>query len=369
MKIEEMPRASEGDTVELEGTVFRLKEPNSNEFEDGIVWGQFVVIKDDTGEQGCWLKLSGKEDRVSKGTSISIKGKLGKEYTTSRGKKARSINNCDFEVVGKMQAPAQSSTQPSTQSSSSGTGNGTKDNYWEKKFEWEVKKDKRVQYLIVRQCAVKAVTELAVSDINYVKNKKEYFGFADEIIDYIYKKPTDEEKKEEVKEEKKERIKKAREVVGKTEFKPASTKQKNIIYGYKDKDGYHKGIIDSRYIETHEIKEIGDPKKLSVEKASEWIEFWWGEEGNPDDIGARKQREKDNPRDENGKPVGALVKGDKTSVSKDVLVDEIYALRRENRLNDDEKFKEVMGYDPKIENLTEKDCLKVKDLLTRYIPF
>ena len=67
--------------------------------------------------------------------------------------------------------------------------------------------------------------------------------------------------------------------------------------------------------------------------------------------------------------MGALVKGDKTSVAKDILVDEIYALRRENRLNDDEKFTEVMGYNPKIEELTEKECLKLKDLLKNYVPF
>lgn len=376
MKVEEMPRASEGDTIELEGKVFRLKEPNSNDFDGEVVWGQFVVLKDDTGEQGCWLKLDSKEDNVTKGTQISIKGKLGKEYTTSRGKKARSINNCEFEVVGKVQEPAQSSV-------SSGNGNGTKDNYWEKKFDWEVKKDKRVQFLIVRQCAIKCATELAVAKIakgnkgDSLKDKT-YFECADRIVDWVYKKELTSEDiteefggtKEEIEEEnKEERTEKAEEIVGKTRFKPASTKQKNVIFGYTDKEGYHKGHIDSRYIETEEIKKLGAPKKLSLEKANEWIDFWWGEQGNPEDIGARKQREIDNPRDENGVPINALVKGDKTSVAKDVLVDAIYALRRENRLNDDEKFKEVMGYNPKIEELTEAECIKVKALLKNYVPF
>ena len=87
MKVEEVKsRASEGDIIELEGKVFRLKEPNSNDFEGEIVWSQFVVVKDDTDEIGCWLKLGSKEDKVAKGTSIKIKGKLGKEYKTSRGK-------------------------------------------------------------------------------------------------------------------------------------------------------------------------------------------------------------------------------------------------------------------------------------------
>ncbi len=381
MKVEEMPRASEGDTIELEGKVSHAQKPNEGQYG----WSQFIGVKDDTGEQNCWIKLEGEEDKVTKGTSIAIKGKLGAEYKDNKTKEmVRSINNCEFEVVGKMQETAQSSAK-----SSSGNGSGTKDNYWEKKFKYEVGRDPIVQLVIVRQCAVKAVTELAkvTPSKNFlikVHTEKDFFEFAIKIEKHIFRdlvlkesvltfggKITGVEKNGTPKvETKEEKIEKAEEIVGETRFKPASTKQKNIIFGYKDKAGnYHKGHIDSRYIETDEIKKIGDPKKLSVEKASEWIEFWWGEEGDPDDIGARKQREKDNPRDENGKLVGALVKGDKTSVAKDILVDEIYALRRENRLNDDEKFTEVMGYNPKIEELTEKECLKLKDLLKNYVPF
>ena len=384
MKIEELSRASEGDILELEGKVFRLKEPNSNDFDGEIVWGQFVVLKDDSGEQGCWLKLDSKEGFVTKGMTISIKGKLGKEYTTSRGKKARSINNCDFDIV---QDPAQSSTESSTQPTATTSARpvSDRDNYWEKKFEW----DKLVHFSIIRQCSIKAVTELAKippSKISIkVHTEKDFFIFADKIQDYIRKKITSEDIIKEFGGEiigtskdgtpkvetgtKEERTKKAEGIVGETRFKPASTKQKNIIFGYKDKEGFHKGIIDSRYIETEEIKKIGDPKKMSVESASEWIEFWWGEQGNPEDIGARKQREIDNPRDKNGKPVNALVKGDKTSIAKEVLVDDIYTLRREHRLNDDEKFEKETGCNPKIEELTEAELTKLKSILKRYIPF
>ena len=377
MKIEEMPRASEGDTIELEGKVFRLKEPNSNDFDGEIVWGQFVVLKDESGEQGCWLKLGSQEDKVTKGMQISINGKLGKEYTTSRGKKARSINNCDFEVIGKMQAPALSSTPQSS--------NGTKDNYWEKKFKYEVGRDPIVQLVIIRQCAIKAVTELAkvTPSKNFtikVHTEKDFFEFAIKIEKHIFRnlilkesvltfggKITSKNGTSKV-ETKEEKIEKAEEIVGGTRFKPASTKQKNIIFGYKDKDKWHKGIIESRYIETPEIKEIGDPKKLSVEEAGEWITFWWGEEGNPEDIGARKQRELDNPRDDKGNPLNALVKGDETSLTKDILIDEVNALRRENRLNDDEKFQKEMGYNPATEELTEEELKKLKELLKHYHP-
>ena len=361
-----MPRASEGDVIELEGKIFKALKPNEGEYG----WSQFVVLKDSTGDQGCWLNLEAEDEKVAKGSSIKLKGKVGKEYKNSQGKMTRSLNNCDFETDEK------ETTSTSVQSSGD-----AKEDYWAKKFEW----DKKVQFIIVRECAIKAVTELAKVDpknftIN-VNTEHDYFRFANKIVDYIYSEYTKRALRGEITGTsengtpevetgtKKERIKKAEEAVGETRFRPASTKQKKIIFGYKDKEGYHKGMIDSRYIETHEIKKIGDPKKLSVEKASEWIEFWWGEEGNPDDIGARKQREIDNPRDENGKLVNALVKGDKTSLTKDILVDEIYALRRENRLNDDEKFKKEVGYNPKIEELTEAELTKLKNILKRYVPF
>jgi len=346
MEIKEMPRASEGDIVELEGKVFRLKAPNSNDFDGEIVWSQFVVLKDATGEQGCWLKIGSKENKVTKGTSIKIKGKVGKEYTTSRGKKARSINNCDFEVIGKVQAPAQSS--------SSGNGDD-RDNYWEKKFEW----DKKVQALIIRECAIKSVTELAKippskSFLIKVHTEKDFFEFADKIETHIRK------KRETVKEE---RTKKAEEIVGETRFRPASTAQKNKIFGYRDKEGWKKGMIESRFITKEEIREIGSPDKLSVESASEWLGMWWG---IGDDIGERARREIV-ARDK-GELEEPLIKGDKTSLVKDILVDEIYALRRENFLNDDVKFKKEIGYNPKIEKLTEEELSKLKEILKHYNP-
>ena len=362
MEIKEMPRASEGDIVELEGKVFRLKAPNSNDFDGEIVWSQFVVLKDATGEQGCWLKIGSKENKVTKGTSIKIKGKVGKEYTTSRGKKARSINNCDFEVIGKVQAPAQSS--------SSGNGDD-RDNYWEKKFEW----DKKVQALIIRECAIKSVTELAKippskSFLIKVHTEKDFFEFADKIETHIRKKH--ETIKESESNTKKERIKKAEEAVGDTRFRPASTEQKKYIYGYRNNnDKWCKGIIESRYITKPEIREIGDPKKLSLEDATEWLLWWWGPDKKS---GERKKREIENPRDTEGNLISelegreTLIKGDKTSLVKDILVDEIYALRRENFLNDNEKFGNEIGYNPIIEELSEKELTKLKEILKHYNP-
>ena len=378
IKIEEMVRATEDDQVELEGKVFRANDPNEGEYG----WSQFIVVKDDTAEQGCWLKLDGEEDKVSKGSTISLKGKVGKEYTDKRGKKARSVNNCEFSV--------KSSDTKDIQETE--TTNGTKDNYWEKKFKYEVQRDPKIQLFIVRQCAIKAATELATSLSKSfpIKTEKEYFDCADKIEAHIYRDlmidesvailggeiiGTQEDGTPNV-ETKEARIEKARETVkniqenesGETRFRPASTLQKNKIFGYRDEKGWHKGIIESRYIEKDEIRKIGDPKKLSVEKANEWMIFWWGDITDQDDIGARKQREIDNPRDENGKPINALVKGDKTSLTKDVLIDKVNALRRENFLVDDEKFKKEMGYNPNLVELTEAELTKLKEILEHYNP-
>ena len=119
MKINEMNRASEGDIIELEGKVSHAQKPNEGQYG----WNQFIGVKDETGEQNCWIRLNAEEDKVTKGTPIKIKGKLGREYPDKKTKEmVKSINNCEFEVIGKVQAPAQS-TEVSTQS------NGTKDKY------------------------------------------------------------------------------------------------------------------------------------------------------------------------------------------------------------------------------------------------
>ena len=362
IEIKEMPRASEGDTIEIEGKVLRALKPNEGEYG----WSQFVVLKDETGEQGVWLSLDSEEDKVSKGTSLKVKGKVSKPYKDSKGKMQRSLNNCTFEGDTKKGSSSENSTG----------GNGYKDDYWTKKLELDIKRvewDKKVQFIIVRECAIKAVTELAKITPNKtflikVHTEKDFFEFADKIVAHIYK-PSREAPV--VKTGKEERIEEAREAVGETEFRPASTLQKNKIYGYRDEKGWHKGMIESRYITKAEIREIGSPDKLSVEEASEWLGMWWGV---GEDIGERAKREIANPRNENGTPLSGLsgpeplIKGNETSLVKEVLIDDINAWRRENFLIDDVRFKKELGYDPNLEKLSEKDLLKLKELTKHYHP-
>ncbi len=166
MKINEMPRATEGDTIELEGTVSFAQKPNEGQYG----WSQFIGVKDDTGEQRCWIRLEGEEDKVTKGTSIKIKGKLGDEYKDRKsGDMVRSINNCDFEV-GKMQEPAQSS-EKSVQSTQ---GNGkVDDKVWREK-------DLRM----ARESALKNITQFVVAKIIKLDHR---FKYAQEDVDFIYK--------------------------------------------------------------------------------------------------------------------------------------------------------------------------------------
>jgi len=173
-------------------------------------------------------------------------------------------------------------------------------------------------------------------------------------------------------ETKEERIEKARETVKsiqkkdseETRFRPASTLQKKKIYGYRDEEGWHKGIIESRYITKAEIREIGSPDKLSVEVASDWLGLWWGV---GDEVGERAKRELDAQNKKDSK-IETRVEGDKSSLAKDILVDEVNALRRENFLIDDERFEKEMGYNPTLEELTEKELTKLKEILQHYHP-
>ncbi|MBA7564149.1 hypothetical protein ES708_05811 [subsurface metagenome] len=337
IEIKEMPRASEGDSIEIEGNVIRALKPNEGEYG----WSQFIVVKDSTGEQGAWLKLDSEGDKVTKGSPIKVKGKVSKEYKDNKGVMKRSLNNCTFEgeqkAIGKTQVDGRSDMT---------------------KEDWEAK-----ELRMIKMNTLNRATDLLCADKIELEDTIKY---ADRFTLHVYSNMPGSKVKTETKEG---RIKKADEVVGETRFKPASTLQKDKIFGYRDNIGWHKGMIESRFITKEEIRKIGSPEKLSVEKASEWLSWWWGAD---EEVGERGKREieaqDDSPIEKNLRKEEPIIKGDKTSVAKDILVDEVHALRRENFLSDDEKFKEEMGYDPKLEELSEKDLIKLKEILQHYHP-
>lgn len=372
IKIKDMEKAKEGDSgIELEGKVIKTLTPREGEYG----WSQFVVLNDSTGEIGCWLKLDSEKDNVSKGSSLKVKGTVSKEYKDDKGKMKRSLNNCTFEGDKK----AVVSTQD----------NGDKGDYWSKKleldierFEWDKKRDLHNQMIIARECAFKAATELVCAENVEGATFEKIFTLSDKIKNHYFKDSKEITSEDIVKEfggtTKEERIEKAREAVGETEFRPATTLQKNKIFGYRDAKGWHKGMIESRFITKEEIRKIGSPEKLSIEKASEWLSFWWGV---GDEIGERAKREieaqgqEEEPREVVDTTIKkslqkneSILKGKETSVTKDILIDEVAALRRENFLNDDEKFEKEMGYNPHLEELSEKDLIMLKEILKHWHP-
>ena len=343
LTIGEMTRATEGDIIELEGKVIRVLKPNKGEYG----WSQFIVIKDETGEQGAWLKLDSEGDGVSKGASLKIKGKVSKEYKDDKGVIKRSLNNCTFEGNEKGVL------------STKGNGDMTKE-------DWEAK-----ELRMIKMNTLNRATDLVCADKIKIEDTLKY---ADRFTLHVYSEMPKPILRTENKEE---RIEKAREVVAKAEFNPATQPQKNKIFGYRDKEGWHKGIIESRFITKEEIREIGSPEKLSLKKASELLSWWWGID---EEVGERAKREieargqEEEPREvvdtfrKSLSEKESIIKGNKTSVAKDVLVDEIYALRRENFLSDDDKFEKELGYNPILEDLSEKDLLLLKEILLHWHP-
>jgi len=352
MKIKQVKELDDGVSgITIEGRIIKTpKPPGDSEYG----WSQMIILKDDTGEIGSWINIESAEDAYKVGQYIKVQGKVSK-YVKGN-KPGVSLNNGKVieEIVKDENVSQEKPTQKTTQNT--------------EKVDDKVWRDKDLR--MARESALKNTTEFVVN--NKIK-LEDRFKYAQEDVDFIYKDMITSEDitkefggtaKEEPK-TKKERIEKAKEIAGKTEFKPASTLQKNRIFGYRDKEGWHKGMIESRYIEKEEIRKIGSPEKLSVEKASDWLGWWWGvgkEEGE------RKKREREHPRNENGTLVGSLVKGDKTSLAKDILIDDINALRRENFLIDDVKFEKEMGYNPHLENLTEEELSKLKGVLEHYNP-
>ena len=101
----------------------------------------------------------------------------------------------------------------------------------------------------------------------------------------------------------------------KPDFKPASDKQKDYIYGTSTS----KGIIESHLITKEEVKRIGLVEDLDIEKASKILVWWWGDKVK-NIIGEREKREK-NPK-----------VGDSDLERRGVLMQEVLDLMKDNHI-------------------------------------
>lgn len=223
MKAIEIPDLEKGKQAEIKGQVTYSMEPRQY----GKAISQFVVVQDETGKIGCNISLGSKEEKLENGnnvhiegvvdkyhdkknpnpdgtfpTATSIKGRVMEHYTKAEefpyganvatGYKDSTMTDgeaTEFEGV-KKPLPAKSEHKPVELRNKVVQKVYTNNDYWKDKFLLDVERQemqKENNKLIVRECAIKAATELAVVKALDIENADQYFYFADQIVDYINK--------------------------------------------------------------------------------------------------------------------------------------------------------------------------------------
>ena len=142
------------------------------------------------------------------------------------------------------------------------------------------------------------------------------------------------------------------EEVKPADFKPASDKQKDYIYGTSTS----KGIIESHLITKEEVKRIGLVEDLDIEKASKILAWWWGDKAK-NIIGEREKREK-NPK-----------VGDSDFERRGILMKKVLDLMKENHIKPAEAKKMYKKYQKdEIIKLAFEELEELKALLENYVP-
>ena len=390
MKIVDVKKLDDGvNGITIEGKI--IKTPG-NPRDSQYGWSQMVVLKDDTGEMSSWINIESAEDAYKVGQYIKVQGKVSK-YVKG-GKPGISLNNGkvideiirrgdgeeyeeekDKEESVKIKDVSQEKQKPMEKTGEKPMEKEyTNNDYWHDKTLREIENNK----CIVRECAIKASTELMVA--KYINEEADFFELADKIVDYIYDKKitseaitkelggtAEEEKpkenpylpegyKEEV--EKAQRIAKAQEIANPN---MATKPQKDMV----------EKIIKSRYITEKEVKNIGDLNTLTKVNANKYISYWFGNDGT---MGERDKRELEAQEKEGSpfitekEPIEKVDKNDDSSLSKDLLIEKINKLRKENALEDDAKFTKELGCNAKFNLWTEKELTKLKERLEIYKP-
>lgn len=372
MKIEEVKKLDDGVSgITTEGEI--IKAPNKPR-ESQYGWSQFIVLKDDTAEVGSNINIENAEEAYKIGQYIKIKGKIS--HYKSRGKPCLSINgNVIDEIVQVEKVSQEKPVESEKKSEEEPVEKQEKDmnKVWEEK-------DLR----IARECAIKAVTELS---INGRLIDSDYFGFANTIVDYIYNglKITSEaitkefggtvveEKPEEG--EKEQKIAQAKELVRNPHLAEpvddtmATVKQKKLIYGYIDADGKKiKGMLDSQYIKKGEVKNIGKAQDLTKANAIKYYDYWYGEDGERNKRELEAKEKEGSPFATKREPIEKRDPKDDTSLTKDLLIEEINKLRKAKHLEDDEKFSEAFECNANFELWTEKELNSLKEKLEMWKP-
>ena len=369
-----MSRTKTGDAgIEIEGTVHKALNPREGKYG----WTQFIVLKDATGEQGCNIGLEEAGDAVVVGENLIVKGTV-KDYVNSKGKPAKSLNGGIVDRVKPVNEVAQA--KPKTQNVQN---NYTNNDYWKDKFQLD--KERNVFFkinngLIVRECALKAVTEMVAGSNPFgIKDKKEFFAFANECVEYIYLSHpggiTDEDITRELggaivkRDRLQESIEKAKEAQKESRESPTQ-KQLDQIYGYINDQGEEiNGIVDSKYMDKILLEKIGKAADMTKQKAIQIWDYWYG---NEEGLGEREKRqmisEGKNIIDAKHEPLVEKNPETGTSLAKDIFLDTIAELRKKLYLTDDEKFTKELGFNTNFSKWTEKELEKLAKKLKEYLP-
>ena len=414
MKIVDVKKLDDGvNGITIEGKI--IKTPG-NPRDSQYGWSQMVVLKDDTGEMSSWINIESAEDAYKVGQYIKVQGKVSK-YVKG-GKPGISLNNGkvideiirrgdgeeyeeekDKEESVKIKDVSQEKQKPMEKTGEKPMEKEyTNNDYWHDKTLREIENNK----CIVRECAIKASTELMVA--KYINEEADFFELADKIVDYIYdKKITSEAITKEfggtleplqkvfdklpesyqkqlgaVEKDKEQKIAKARELVRNPHLSEpvddtmATVKQKKQVYGYIDEEGKKiGGIVDSDYITKEEVDNIGKPENLTKARAFKMWGYWFGNDGT---MGERDKRELEAQEKEGSpfitekEPIEKVDKNDDSSLTKDLLIEKINKLRKENALEDDAKFTKELGCNAKFNLWTEKELTKLKEKLEIWKP-
>ena len=177
--------------IEIEGKVTYTEVPEHREGESKKAkgghydfWSQTIHIDDDTGAIECSISVKDENDGIEKGVVARVKGKLaewqgvrkiqGKLIAISKGDRVIDVQQERAEEYFEEKAKEEKiETEQAGKVIQAKAGLFKPDNNV-----WEAK-DLR----IARECAVKAVTELACAGL---LKGKEFFPFANTIVKYIY---------------------------------------------------------------------------------------------------------------------------------------------------------------------------------------
>ena len=197
--IKEALELKAGERVKIEGYVKHALKPKK--LWKGIF--QFIVLKDNTETIGCNVSCDSIDNGYELGENLCVVGERGeypeKDRRTGQltGNKVQNINGyvesnwleADREVVVTEKEGKEEKEEKKQEKIIVSVPKYKQEDYWRDKFLLDVERQETYKAnndTIIRECAIKAVTDLVTGTSPIImESKKDYFKFADEIVAYI----------------------------------------------------------------------------------------------------------------------------------------------------------------------------------------